>query len=376
MKGVSLLIKPASGLCNMNCCYCFYKDELAHSEQQKTGVMERKIKETLIRKACEEAEDWIQFAFQGGEPTLAGLDFYREFVELVKKYKKKKTRVRYAVQTNGLLLDEEWADFFHENQFLTGLSYDGNPRIHDSLRKDREEEGTSKRVEAAWKLLQEHHVETNLLCVVTKGIAKKPERVYEFLKGMGGRYLQFIPCISPIDEVQAEAKWILTAEDYGHCMKALFDLWYRDWENGSYISIRNFDDYINLMCGRRVSTCAACGQCGQYLVIENDGSVYPCDFYVQDEWYLGNIEEQSIEELIRSPRAAAFTAEKYKSVRCRDCQYYGLCRGGCKNDYKSRRKDAQTQNVFCAAYLDFFPYAMKRMQIIAEEERKIAGGKA
>lgn len=369
-----MLIKPASGLCNMNCCYCFYKDELAHLNHQRTGIMEREIRELLIQRACAEADDWIQFSFQGGEPTLAGLEFFRDFVELVKKYKKKKTQIRYAIQTNGLLLDEEWAEFFYENQFLAGLSYDGNPRIHDLLRKDQSGAGTSKRMEGAWKILRSHHVETNLLCVVTKQIAKKPERTYEFLKGMGGRYLQFIPCISPVDDEQGRAGWIPTVKEYGYWMKAVFDLWYRDWSEGNYISIRNFDDYINLMCGKNASSCAACGQCGRYLVIENDGSVYPCDFYVQDGWYLGNIKTQSIENLICSPKASSFAAEKYKSSGCQRCQYFGLCRGGCKNDYQSR-KNSERENIFCEAYLDFFPYALRRMQRMAEAEIRIAGGR-
>lgn len=374
MRGASLLIKPASGLCNMNCSYCFYKDELAHSDQQKTGVMKSETRQILIQKVCSEVSDWIQFSFQGGEPTLAGLEYFQDFVKLVKKFKKKKTKVRYAIQTNGLLLNEKWAEFFYQNQFLVGLSYDGNPRTHDRFRKDRNGEGTSKRVENAWNLLQRYHVETNLLCVVTKQIAKKPESAYKFLKSIGGRYLQFIPCISPMDDTGEGAEWILTAKDYGHCLKALFDLWYRDWSEGNYISIRNFDDYINLICGRKTSSCAACGQCGRYLVIENDGSVYPCDFYVHDKWYLGNIKAQSIEELLCSPKATDFTAEAYKPVKCRECRYFGLCRGGCKNDYETT-KNAEKENIFCDAYQEFFPYAIRRLQLIAEEEMRIIGGR-
>lgn len=370
MRGISLLIKPASGLCNMNCRYCFYKDELAHSEHQKTGVMKREIEELLIQRACGEADEWIQFSFQGGEPTLAGLDFFRDFVDLVKQYKKKKTKIRYAIQTNGLLVSEEWAEFFYQNQFLVGLSYDGNPRIHDFLRIDRKGEGTSRSVENAWHILQKYQVETNLLCVVTKQIAKKPESAYKFLKGIGGKYLQFIPCISPMDDIQRTAGWTLTAKDYGHCLKALFDLWYRDWSEGNYISICNFDDYINLMCKRATSSCAACGQCGRYLVVEHDGNVYPCDFYVQDPWYLGNIRQQSLEELLCSPKAAKFTSEPYRPLHCQECRYFGLCRGGCKNNYQIGGR-----NIFCEAYREFFPYAIQRLYLIAQEERKAAGGR-
>jgi uncharacterized protein len=265
-------------------------------------------------------------------------------------------------------VDEKWARFFFENHFLVGLSYDGNPWTHDFFRKEKNGGRTARKVEAAWKILQEHHVETNLLCVVTKQIAKKPGDAYAFLKGIGARYLQFIPCIAPKGGETA-FRWGLGTTEYAYFLKSLFDYWYRDWKTGHYISVRNFDDYVNLMCHRRPSTCAACGQCGRYLVVEADGSTYPCDFYVEDLWYLGNLMEQSLEQLLNSQKAMDFAAETYRPKQCGQCRYYWICRGGCKNDYRGG-----AQNRFCAAYQDFFSYAMDRLQQIAAVEWKVTGG--
>lgn len=366
MRGISLLIKPASGLCNMGCRYCFYKEELAHSQKVQMRVMTDEVSEQLIDRLCAEADSWMQLTFQGGEPTLAGFDFYKRFVRLIEKKKKTGVNVRYSIQTNGLLIDDQWAQFLYEHHFLVGLSYDGTPQIHDKNRVDFQGKGTAQRAETAWKLLRKYQVETNLLCVVTKQIARKPESVYRYLKEMGGQFLQFIPCIA--SAAQEKEPWFLKPEDYGYFLKGLFDAWYRDWQEGHYISVRNLDDYVNLLCGRQPSSCAAYGQCGGYLVIENDGNVYPCDFFVQDGRLIGNIREQSFEELLNSDGLKKFAGESFQSSQCRTCRYYSLCRGGCKNDY---RKGAHgIENRYCAAYQDFFSYALERLVKIYSQEVK------
>lgn len=364
MDRISLLVKPVSGLCNMECRYCFYKDELAHSEKVKPGIMSERVMETLVERICREEPSWIQVAFQGGEPTLAGLDFFRHFTGEVERRKKTGCQVCYTIQTNGLLIDEKWAEFLRKRQFLVGLSFDGTPYIHDGNRIDRRGEGTAERVEETWRMLRKHQVETNLLCVVTKQAARKAEAVYRYLKEMGARYLQFIPCISPIEEAEHPQPWLLNAGDYGKFLKSVFDLWYRDWKEGNYVSIRQMDDYVNLMVGRAPSSCAAWGRCGGYLVVESDGSIYPCDFFVEDGWYLGNIQDDSLHSLLGSRKMAAFTGEKHQGQECAQCRYFGLCRGGCKNDYAHK-----SGNIYCRAYKEFFPYALPRLEEIAQQER-------
>ena len=366
MKVLSLLIKPASGFCNMKCSYCFYRDELSHSQYLVPGIMKEELMQLLVKRACEETEEQLQITFQGGEPTLAGLDFFRKFVEQVETHKKESLQVSYSFQTNGLLIDAEWAEFLKKHDFLVGLSFDGLPQIHDRYRRKENGSGTAEQVQKTWELLNAYGVNTNLLCVVTGQIARKPERIYRYMKQMGGHFLQFIPCMDPLEKRDSSYSAMLTEKDYAFFLKGMFDIWYRDWKEGDYVSIRQFDDYVHLMCGRMPSTCAACGRCGEYLVVENDGSIYPCDFYVRDEWHLGNLQDTTLTEIIQSPKMKQFLMEKHTSLRCELCRYYVLCHGGCKNDYRSI--NGQPENIFCNAYHEFFGYAIPRIQEIARAE--------
>ena len=200
MKQLQFLIKPAAGFCNMRCHYCFYRDEQQNRSTSEDCMMTLQTAETLIRRCFAELEPggFVSFAFQGGEPTLAGLDFFRFFTQTVRKYNQKCVTVQYAIQTNGLAVAEEWARFFREENFLVGISLDGTPDVHDALRPDASGDGTWTRVMQTIKLLEQYHIECNLLCVVTKRLAKKAERVYKSMKATGVRYLQFIPCLDPL----------------------------------------------------------------------------------------------------------------------------------------------------------------------------------
>ena len=207
MKQLQFLIKPAAGFCNMRCHYCFYRDEQQNRSTSEDCMMTLQTAETLIRRCFAELDQggFVSFAFQGGEPTLAGLDFFRFFTQTVRKYNQKRVTVQYAIQTNGLAVAEEWARFFREENFLVGISLDGTPDVHDALRPDASGDGTWTRVMQTIKLLEQYHIECNLLCVVTKRLAKKAERVYKSMKATGVRYLQFIPCLDPLGE-QRESK--------------------------------------------------------------------------------------------------------------------------------------------------------------------------
>ncbi|MCD7715768.1 MAG: anaerobic sulfatase maturase [Lachnospiraceae bacterium] len=370
MKTLSLLIKPASGLCNIKCSYCFYREELSHLQGVRPGIMSDEVLELLIQRACESAEDTLQITFQGGEPALAGLDFYRKFTELLRKTKKRNLRVSYSFQTNGLLLDEDWCAFFQENHFLVGLSFDGTADLHDRYRTDANGKGTSAQVLAAWQLLRQNRVDTNLLCVVTKQAAKRPGRIYHFMRDLGAEFLQYIPCMDFRTDIPVGQSLALAPADYAYFLKGLFDLWYQDWERGDYVSIRQFDDYLLALGGRRPNSCSACGECGAYLVAEHDGSVYPCDFYVEDRYCLGNIKEASFEELRYGENMKQFLQTPYKGSRCSAgiCRFYALCRGGCRRDSVTAETCGQKDyaNRYCEAYQDFFQYALPRMQKAAQ----------
>lgn len=207
MIPLNFLIKPASGACNMRCKYCFYENEVVIRKEDHPVFMTLDTAQLLIYQAfsCIESEKRgerntvpISFAFQGGEPTLAGLNFFNKFIEMVQTYNVRKYPVQYTIQTNGLLLNEEWADFFAKNNFLVGISIDGDKALHESLRPDAVGRSTWDRVTRNLRLLQDKHVETNLLCVVTRQCAKHPEKYYRALKNLGVSFLQFIPCLDPM----------------------------------------------------------------------------------------------------------------------------------------------------------------------------------
>lgn len=375
MKSVNLLIKPASSLCNLRCRYCFYEDEAHNRTRHSMGLMQETMAETLICQAFEaiDPNGIVNFTFQGGEPTVAGLPYFRFFVDTTKKYRPNGVHVNYAIQTNGTLLNEEWAQFLKDNHFLVGLSLDGIRSVHEMYRTDALGEGTWKRVLAARTLLEKYGVDHNVLCVVTGPCAHRAEQIYKNLKNLGFRYMQFIACLDPIGHVRGKEPWSLSSEDYGEFLCKIFDLWYRDWETGCYHSIRLFDDYIHILLGDGASTCATCGKCGTYLVVESDGSTYPCDFFVLDSWEIGNLKEMSITDMVASEKTKAFLKwGKSKPNECTSCPYSTICNGGCKNDWFT---DATGyHNYFCSAFRSLLDYALPRLQHIAASELIVRQG--
>lgn len=363
MRSVTFLIKPASSLCDMRCRYCFYHDISDIRQVKSMGLMSEDTAQALIQAAfaAVESDGDVQFTFQGGEPTLAGLEFFRRFMELEALYGSKKVTTHHAIQTNGLHLDDAWATFLKEHNFLVGVSIDGNQTIHDSFRLDAAGKGTWDRVTAALALLDRYGVETNLLCVVSATVAKNPQKVYAALRALGDHPLQFIPCLDPLEAQRGSEKYSLKPENYGRFLCNLFDCWYRDWKAGNYISIRTFDDYLRILMRRPPSTCAAAGACGSYLVAEGDGSLYPCDFYVLDEWRIGNIREMSVEEALAAPASVRFVREgAQRPENCKSCAYFPICRGGCKRDWTHQRN-----NYYCTSFKAFFDYALPRLREMA-----------
>ena len=363
MKSVTFLIKPASSLCDMRCRYCFYHDISDIREVKSMGVMSENTAEALIQAAFDAVEPggFVQFTFQGGEPTLAGLEFFRRFMELETQHRTRNITVGHSIQTNGLHLDEEWACFLKKNGFLAGISIDGYQTIHDTYRVDAGGKGTWDRVTGALALLDRYGVETNILCVVSSAVAKHPQKVYASLRGLGDHPLQFIPCLDPMEAQRGGEKYSLKPEAYGRFLCGLFDCWYRDWKAGNYVSIRSFDDYLRILLGMPPSSCAASGACGSYLVAEGDGSLYPCDFYVLDEWKIGNIRDMNVAEAFSSSVSTRFVAEgRIRPEACKTCPYFPVCRGGCKRDWTR-----QYHNYYCTSFKVFFKYALPRLQEMA-----------
>lgn len=366
MPPLNLLIKPASGRCNMRCRYCFYADETSRRAVRDYGLMREDVLEVMIRKALARAEGSCTFGFQGGEPTLRGLDFFRRAAALQQQYNVRGVRVENALQTNGLLLDEEWARFLAEQHFLVGLSVDGMAGVHNKNRLDAKGEGTLSRVLAAARLLKEHGVTFNVLTVVTNDTADKLDLIYDFFARHDLRWQQYIPCLDAFGEEQG---W-LTVDKYGQFLKKLFDRWAADIQQGRFIYIRQFENYVGMLLGQPPESCGMMGCCGMQYAVEADGSVYPCDFYVLDDYRLGDFNADDFDALDERRRALRFIEDSaQKDAECFKCRYYALCRGGCRRDRDDGRgRLARTR--FCAAYQEFFDYALPRLYQIAQRCRR------
>ncbi len=362
------MVKPASSACEMRCAYCFYRDEAAHRQVPNRGVMSPEVLERTVAAAMSAAEGSCTFLFQGGEPTLAGLDFYREFLKIENKYARPDLQVYHSLQTNGLTIDETWVKFLAENRFLTGLSLDGPARLHDLHRRDAEGRGTFRRAMRAAGLLQRAGVELNILCVVTGQVARQPEQVYRFFTGRGFRRLQFIPCLEPLDSLSGGREYSLPPQDYGEFLVRVFDLWFRDLLEGRCVSVRHLDNWIGILLGLPPEACNMVGRCSVGFTVESDGAVYPCDFYALDEWRLGNVMTGSLEDMAQSQTARQFVEASCPGPEeCHACRYYPLCRNGCRRE-RIYTRDGPGKTALCAAYRYFFT---KREDLLLQAARMI-----
>lgn len=370
MKNLNLLIKPASSSCNLRCRYCFYYDVADNREVKNYGIMNNDTLENMVKKVFDDVEYSANFAFQGGEPTMAGIEFFEKFHKLVEKYNTKKIIVNFSLQTNGTLLNKKWLELFKKHNYLIGLSLDGNKEMHDTFRIDAKGEGTFSRVLKAAKMMRKAEVEFNILCVVNKLIAQNGKLVYNFFRNNGFRYYQFIPCLDSLS-CSEEKDYTLTAEDYGKFLDETFNLWYEDIMSDKRISVRHFDNYTKIILGEEPEACDMVGHCNMNAVLESDGSMYPCDFYVLDEFKVGNINESSFEELFKSEAEMRFLRTSLAvDEKCKVCRYFKICRGGCRR-HKELTAEGNYENRFCESYKYFFERNIDKMIKTAEYVMKI-----
>ena len=370
MKNLNLLIKPASSSCNLRCRYCFYYDVADNREVKNYGIMNDDTLENMVKKVFDDVEYSANFAFQGGEPTMAGIEFFEKFHKFVEKYNTKKIIVNFSLQTNGTLLNKKWLELFKKHNYLIGLSLDGNKEMHDTFRIDAKGEGTFSRVLKAAKMMKKADVEFNILCVVNKLIAQNGKLVYNFFRNNGFRYYQFIPCLDSLS-CSEEKDYTLTAEDYGKFLDETFNLWYEDIMSDKRISVRHFDNYTKILLGEEPEACDMVGHCNMNAVLESDGSMYPCDFYVLDEFKVGNINESTFEELFKSEAEMRFLRTSLAvDEKCKVCRYFKICRGGCRR-HKELTAEGNYENRFCESYKYFFEKNIDKMIKTAEYVMKI-----
>lgn len=364
MKNLNLLIKPASSSCNLRCRYCFYHDVADNRKIPNYGIMSDSTLENMVKNAFQTAENSINFAFQGGEPTCAGIEFFNKFHNFVEKYNINNIMVNFSLQTNGTLINKDWITLFKKYNYLVGLSIDGNREIHDKFRLDIQGNGTFRKVLKTAKDFSKAGVEFNVLCVVNKVAAENGRLIYNFFKNNGFRYFQFIPCLDSFEG--GEEDFSLTADDYGKFLNDTFDEWYKDILSGKKISIRYFDNLIRMVLGQEPEACDMVGHCNLNGIIEADGSMYPCDFYVLDEYRLGNINDTSIEELFKSNVEKEFLQTSINTNdKCKLCRYLKLCRSGCRR-HKQINEQGILENRFCSSYMSFFDKNISKIVKVAE----------
>lgn len=373
MPAIHVMLKPASGLCNMRCKYCFYADEMENRSQASYGIMSEETLENVIRETLIFADGECTIAFQGGEPTLAGLDFYRKCLLLEQKYNTKNVQIHHALQTNGYVLDEEWCSFFAQNQFLVGLSVDGIKATHDAYRRDMHGKDTYFHTLEAAKQLEAAGVDFNILTVVNGRTAPKIRRIYEQYRKLGFSWQQYIACLDPIWEKQGQQDYSLTPRTYGQFLIDLFTLWEVDLKQGRQPYIRQFENYIGILMGQQAESCEQRGVCSFQNIVEADGSVYPCDFYVLDDYKLGNLNRDSFETIHKRRLESGFVEKScHHTQECRSCVYFGICRGGCRR-HREQPGTAPGENYFCEGYRLFFDACLPRMKEIAAACRQPGG---
>ena len=363
----SILVKPAGPDCNLHCTYCFYLEKASLFPEVKMHRMSTEILEEMIRQALEQSGPQMNFGWQGGEPTLMGLPFFEKAVELQKRYGDGKT-IGNGLQTNGVLIDGRWAEFLRDNHFLVGLSLDGPEHIHDRYRLDAGGKGSWRRVVDAAKRMLDAGVEVNALVVVNDYSVNFPEEIYAFHKELGLQYMQFIPCVERLPDREGEyAPFTVPSEKYGRFLARLFDLWMDDFEGGvPTTSVRWFDSVFFTYVNFSPPECTLLPECGVYVVVEHNGDVYSCDFFVDPRWKLGNIMEDRLTDLLNSPRQKEFGLLKYNLPReCRDCPWLRHCWGGCTKD-RFRDGNGEQHAYLCPGYKIFFEHADGRLRALAQ----------
>lgn len=396
-RSFHVMTKPIGPLCNLDCTYCFYLEKEKLFPREENYKMSDEVLEQYVRKYIQsQRTPEISFAWQGGEPTMMGLDFFRKVVALQRQFAGGRT-VHNSFQTNGINLDAAWCEFFVREKFLIGLSLDGPELIHNRYRVDKGGAGSFERVFHALELLKKHRVEFNTLTCVTRESPEEAVEIYTFLKKQGVTFMQFIPIVERAgdrsahaiglelavppnlrgnDNPEAMMPWAVSSEGYGTFLTTVFDEWIK--EDVGRIFVNLFDVALGAWCGMEPNLCTFAKQCGQAVAMEHDGGIYACDHYVYPDYFLGNIMEKSLEEMIYSKEQVQFGKDKQEALPryCRDCEYLFACNGECPKHRFIKTPDGEAGlNYLCAGYKTFFKHidpTMREMAALVQKGRPAA----
>lgn len=360
MKSCHVMVKPTGALCNLGCDYCFYLEKARLYPHRNARCMDDETLSQLIQQhiAAQDTDEVI-FAWQGGEPTLAGLAFFQRAVALQKQFAQGKTLIN-TFQTNGVLLDDAWCRFFNKHHFLIGISVDGDALLHDTFRKTNAGKPTHQRVENAVKLLQKHGVAFNTLTVINALNSQHPLRVYEYLKKLGSQHMQFIPLLETTDEGIHERS--VKPADFGTFLTTIFAQWVR--QDIGLIEIPLFEHAFAVNCGMPALTCVFAPACGSAFALELNGDLYQCDHFVSPKYLLGNLHQRTIQQMRDSQQNHAFGQKKRpQAPECVVCDVRTACHGGCPKDrIMLSSRGLPELNYFCPSYQAFFTYVAPYMR--------------
>ncbi|MHB8771400.1 MAG: anaerobic sulfatase maturase [Syntrophales bacterium] len=354
-----IFAKPAGAVCNLDCRYCYYlHKDLLYPEGGPFRMPEGLLEEYIRRQIAIAPEEEIHFFWHGGEPTVLGIDYFRRITELQRKHLPPGRRISNGIQTNGVLLDDDWCRFFVAERFSVGLSLDGPAALHDVYRVTRDGRPTHRQTMQGYRLLRKHKVPVDLLCVVHSENVRHPLEVYRFFKEIKAQYLSFIPLVEPEPASPAGvSSRTVPAEAFGAFLCAIFDEWVR--QDIGRIIVQMFEEAARPAYGQDHSLCIFRPTCGDCPVVEHNGDFYSCDHFVTAEHCLGNIRTTPLLELIEHPAQLAFGQAKAEALPryCRECAVRVMCNGGCPKDRIIRTPDGEAGlNYLCAGYRRFFTY--------------------
>jgi len=387
-QGIHVVAKPIGPFCNLNCEYCFYLEKQALFGPGEQYRMSEEILSAFITNyVSSQPTPLVQFVWQGGEPTLLGLDFFKLVIDLQKPFAGTKT-ITNSLQTNGTLLTDEWCAFLRRNKFMVGISIDGPKEIQDRYRRDCAGKGTFDRVMRGLRLLQKHNVEYNVLASVARETARQPLKVYRFLRDAGVEFIQFAPIVERMPDVRSKqhglrlaepasldkeeeqtevTPWSVIPEEYGDFLIAVYEEWVR--HDVGTVFVMNFEWALNAWIGNPSSVCVHAEQCGKSLVIEHNGDVYACDHCVYPEYRLGDILTDRLYDMAERSRQSGFGVTKETALPrwCRECRVLAACRGGCpKHRFATSYYNEPGLHYLCEGYKKFFLHIRKYCYAITQ----------
>ncbi|MCW8327452.1 anaerobic sulfatase maturase [Photobacterium sp. SDRW27] len=364
----SLFIKAESAKCNLDCYYCYY---LQREGKQHSSMSEQTL-ELIIKNHIQsqpEKSEQVDFIWHGGEPMLRGLEFYQKAVKLQQKHRENR-RILNTIQTNGTLINQRWASFFKQHQFMVGISIDGPNLLNDIARIDKQGNSSFERTMRGLQHLRDQQVEFNTLTVINNKTYRHGKAIYQFLKEHGSGYMQFQPCIDHELDRRSGYDWSLTGQQWGQFLCETFDEWCK--EDIGKIYVQFFENCLMVLIGYPSQMCHHSPTCGQQLMAESNGDIYSCDHFGFDNYKLGNANNSRLNKLVSSPQQLKFGQDKWDALsqKCQSCDFLQLCYGGCPKNRLASTSDGEPVNVLCQGYDIFFRYALPRLLKMTDAMRQ------